>query len=75
MNAAASEGQVAVDVLDEGGRPLLGCVREGCLLEALDSTRQEGTWRGKSDLTVLRDQPVRLRLYIQHADLYGFQIR
>ena len=75
VNAAAAKGRVAVEVLDEGGRPLPGYGREECQLEAFDSTQQETTWRGKSDLAGLRDQPVRLRFYVQKADLYGFQIR
>ena len=75
VNAAADEGRLAVDVLDEAGRPLPGYGREECLLEAFDSTQQEVTWSGKPDLAALRGQPVRLRFYVQKADLYGFQIR
>ena len=75
VNAATGEGRVAVEVLDEGGSPLRGHGREKCLLEAFDSTQQEVTWSGKSDLAALRGQPVRLRFYVQEADLYGFQIR
>ena len=75
MNAAVGEGRVAVEVLDEDGRPLPGYGREECLLESFDSTRQEVTWRGKSNLGALRSQPIRLRFYVQKADLYGFQIR
>ena len=75
VNAAAGEGRVAIEVLDEGGRPLPGYGRKECLLEAFDSTQQEVTWRGKSDLAGLRGQQVRLRFYVQKADLYGLQIR
>ena len=75
VNAAAAEGRVSVEVLDEGARPLSGYGREECLLEASDSTQQEVTWSGKSELAALRGQPVRLRFYVQNADLYGFQIR
>ena len=75
MNAAAGEGRVVVEVLDKGGSPLLGYGRGECLLGTFDSTHQEVIWRGKSDLTELRGQPVRLRFYVQNGDLYGFQIR
>ena len=75
VNAAASEGRVAVEVLDEGGGPLPGYARKDCLLESFDSTRQKVTWREKSNLSALRGQPVRLRFYVRKADLYGFQIR
>ena len=75
VNAAAAEGRVAVEVLDEAGRPVAGYGRDECLLTAFDSTRQEVTWRGKPDLAPLRGRPVRLRFTLQNADLYGFRIR
>ena len=75
VNAAAGQGRVSVEVLDEGGRPLPGYARKDCLVESFDSTRQEVTWREQSNLSALRGQPVRLRFYIEKADLYGFQIR
>ena len=75
VNAAAGEGRVAVEVLDEAGRPVPGYGREECLFQTFDSTQQEMTWRGRPDLAPVRGKPVRLRFYLQHADLYGFQIR
>jgi hypothetical protein len=75
LNAAAAKGRVGVEILDEAGRPMAGYRRNECLLTAFDSTRQEVTWREKPDLASLRGRPVRLRFYLQHADLYGFQIR
>ena len=75
VNAAAAEGGVAVEILDDGGRPLAGYGRQECLLTAFDSTRQEVAWRENADLASLRGQPVRLRFYLTNADLYGFQIR
>lgn len=75
VNAAAGEGRIAVEVLDEDGHPLPGYGPEECMLESFDSTQQEVTWRGKSGLAELRGQQVRLRFYVQKADLYGFQIR
>ena len=75
VNAAAGEGRLAVEILDEEGRSLPGYRREECLVEAFDSTQQNVTWSGKSDLAGLRGQPVRLRFFVQKADFYGFQIR
>ena len=75
VNAAASEGRVSVEILDEEGRPLPGYGRDKCRLEMFDSTRQEVTWSRKSDLTELRSQPVRLRFFVQKAEIYGFQIQ
>ena len=76
VNAAAGEGRVAVEVLRRTRAvPCPAMAREDCLLESFDSTQQEVTWREKSGLDKLRGQPVRLRFYVQNADLYGFQIR
>ena len=75
VNAAAADGRVTVEVLDEAGRPVPGYGRNECLLTAFDSTRQEVTWREKPDLYSLRGRPVRLRFTLQNADLYGFRIR
>jgi len=75
VNAAASKGRMAVEVLDEGGTPLPGYGRKDCLLEPFDSTQQVVMWNGKSDLAAIRGQSVRFRFYVQRGDLYGFQIR
>ena len=75
LNAAAAQGHVKVEVLDAGGHPVSGYSRAECSLQGFDSTRQEVSWQGRSDLKPLSGKPVRLRFYLQRADLYGFQIR
>ena len=75
INAAANKGLLVVEVLDEAGRPVPGYSREECLLETFDSSQQEVNWKSRTDLAALRGKPVRLRFYLQNADLYGFQIR
>jgi len=75
VNAVAGKGRVAVEVLDEEGRPVPGYAREDCLLGTFDSTQQEVSWRGGTDVAPFRGKPVRIRFHLQHADLYGFQIR
>ncbi len=75
INAAANKGRLTVEVLDEAGRPVPGYSREDFLLKTFDSTQQEVNWKSHENLAALRGKPVRLRFYLQHADLYGFQIR
>ena len=75
VNAAATKGRVAVEVLDEEGRPVAGYSREECLLQTFDSTQQKVSWIGGQNLAPFRGKPVRLRFYLRSADLYGFQIR
>ncbi len=75
VNADANKGQLAVEVLDEAGHPVAGYDREACLLKPFDSTQQEVNWKSHPDLAALRGKPIRLRFYLQNADLYGFQIR
>ena len=52
-----------------------GYGREEGLLQTFDSTQHKMSWRGRPDLAPVRGKPVRLRFYLQQADLYGFQIR
>ena len=75
LNAAAAQGHVKVEVLDAGGHRVPGYSRAECSLQGFDSTRQEVSWQGRSDLKPVSGEPVRLRFYLQKADLYGFEIR
>ena len=75
VNAAAAEGRVTLEILDEAGRVVPGYGREECLIQTFDSTQQEMRWTRQADLAAVQGKPVRLRFYLQNADLYGFQIR
>ena len=66
-------GIVQVEIQDESGRPLEG-------YKAADADEINGnylkvaaSWNGRSDVSSLAGQPVRLRFLMRDARLYSFQ--
>ncbi len=66
-------GIVQVEIQDESGRPLEG-------FKATDADEINGnylkvpaSWNGRSDVSALAGQPVRLRFVMRDAHLYSFQ--
>ncbi len=72
VNADASLGSLAVEVLDSEGRPIPGYSREDAEFIASDNARHTVSWNGNSDAAALRDQPIALRFHLQRAKLYSF---
>ena len=73
VNADASDGEIAVELLDEEGN-VLG---EAWSLERAvpigeDGVRLAVRWSGSEDLSAFELQSVRLRVRMQNADLYAF---
>ncbi len=66
-------GQVRVAVLDGRGTPLKGFEEAACDLVQGDALAQVVSWQGKTDLSSLRGQPVRLRLTLSRSRLYSFR--
>ena len=75
INAQAREGSVAVEVLDCESHPITGLSLSDCDTFSGDNVRHTVTWQGKSDLSLLQGQPVRLRFYLKKAKLYSFVFR
>jgi hypothetical protein len=73
INAAATGGAVAVEILTESGQPIEGFRRDDCDLFSGDSVRAVVRWRGNADVSRLRGEPLRLRFHLNHAQLYAFQ--
>lgn len=75
INADASRGWLAVEVLDERGEPIAGYTRQDCrLLEHADGLRLRPRWQDHADLSGLEGKIVRLKFYLRDADLYAFQV-
>ncbi len=72
INAAASEGEVEVEILDEDGVVLEDWSRTQALPLSEDGVRQAVNWHGSGDLGNLKGQLVRLRFYLRNAALYAF---
>jgi len=68
-------GLARVEIQDESGEPIPGFGLNDCdRIHAANSTRRQVTWRGKSEVGSLSDQPICLRFELQFgARLYAFR--
>lgn len=69
------KGTLAVEVLDANGQPLEGFTRKDCIvMKKADKTKQRISWKRNPDVASLIGQTVRLKFYLDNADLYAFWI-
>jgi hypothetical protein len=71
--AARPGGKVRVGLVDRQGDPIAGRDVEDCQPLGDSDLPQTVTWASGSDVSAWSSQPVRLRLEIQDADVFGFQ--
>ena len=74
VNVDAAHGSLEVEVLDRGGSVIEPFTRFGCEPITTDSTLQEVTWSGGSDLSGVSGQPVRFRFHLTGGQLYSFWV-
>ena len=73
VNADASKGRIRAEITDFSERMVLkGRSRDRSLLLSADSLRSELRWQGSDGMKDLRGQVVRIRFYLENADLYSF---
>lgn len=73
VNAEADK--LVVELLDEVGNPLKGFTKDDCVvMNKLNSTRQQVTWKGGQDLKKLSSKVIRAKFYLTGGDLYSFWI-
>lgn len=73
VNAEADK--LLVELLDEAGNPLKGFTKDDCVvMNKLNSTKQQVTWRGEADLKKLFSKVIRVKFYMTGGDLYSFWI-
>lgn len=69
------KGTLAVEVQDADGQVVEGFSRKDCLIvKKTDKTKQLITWKKHSDVASLTGKTVRLKFYLDNADLYAFWI-
>jgi hypothetical protein len=74
LNLEARSGSVAVEVLDETGKPLPGFSKADAVpIQGSDDLRAPLRWQQKADLASLRGQTVRLRFHLRSAKIYSFR--
>ncbi|MGE4488745.1 MAG: hypothetical protein AB7E95_04265 [Kiritimatiellales bacterium] len=74
VNADVPEGSLRAEVLDKDGTVIKPFTLENSAAFTGDSTLQQLTWNGGSDLSALQEQPVRLRFELENGALYSFWV-
>lgn len=66
-------GTALVELRDESGQPLAGFTLAECDEIGCNDVARTVTWRGRSDVSQLAGQPVRLHVRMRATKLYAFQ--
>lgn len=74
VNADASRGEVAAEMLDAQGRVIKGYEMANSLAVKTDGTRLALHWKNRKDLAALRGRPVAIRFKVSSASLYAFWV-
>jgi hypothetical protein len=72
VNVNAASGSLAVELLDGAGAPIPGYTLADCDPIHADSVALPVRWVGRTDLTPLMSQAIRIRFHLRSGDLYGF---
>ncbi len=71
LNLDASQGECAVEILDENADPIPGFTQSDAVPHRnCDGLRLPATWRN-ANLSQLRGRPIRLRFHLRNAALYA----
>jgi hypothetical protein len=74
VNADAREGELRVEILDQGGRVIEPFSAGACLPVRSDATRTQVRWKGAEDLSALRSRPIRFHFLLTAGRLYSFWV-
>lgn len=74
VNLNAPQGELRVEVLDEGCRPIAPFDRARCRPVQGNGTRLAVAWDGAKDLGAVAGKPVRLRFHLTRGSLYAFWV-
>lgn len=74
INADVPNGRLRAEVRDESGNPIAPFTLENSIPFTGDSTLQELTWQGISDLSVIAGKPIRFHFEVQNGSLYAFWV-
>ncbi len=73
--ASSAAGSLRVELQDSAGKPLPAFTLEDCDELFGDTIDRTVSWKGKTDVSSLIGQTVRIRFVLQDADLFAFQFR
>ena len=71
--STSGAGSVRVEIQDQQGTPLPGYTLDDAVRHVGDAIEQVVNWNSGSDLSRIKDQPIRLRIAMHDADLYSFR--
>ncbi len=72
----SATGMLRCELLEANGQAIQGYALEDCgLIHTANELDRPVKWKGKSDLSALAGEPVRLRFVYRNTDLYAFQFR
>ena len=71
--STSAAGHVRVELRDARGRPIDGFTRDDCDELYGDTLDRLVSWRGRTDVSALSGQVVRVVFILRDADLYSFQ--
>ena len=74
VNADAESGELRVEVISLGEKPLVPFTYKDCQPIRVNSCCQQVTWRGGEDLARVRETPIRLRFHATNTQLFSFWI-
>jgi hypothetical protein len=76
LNVDAGDGKVRVEVLDAAGKPIPSFSGESAIAyQGVDALRLEPTWKDHRELSALTGRTVRLKIHLNNARLFAFQIQ
>lgn len=74
MNFATSAaGSIKVEIQDLAGQPRAGYTIDYAATMVGDSIERPAEWNGRTDVSALASQPVRLQFVMRDADLYSIR--
>jgi hypothetical protein len=73
--STSAAGNLRVELLDAGGRPISGYAAADCDEIYGDEIARVVTWKGQANVRALAGQPVQLRFSMKDADLFSIQFQ
>ncbi|MGB9604608.1 MAG: hypothetical protein ACPL88_01860, partial [Bryobacteraceae bacterium] len=73
--STSAAGMLRIEITDAGGKPLPGYALDDCPEIVGDEIEGTVRWRGRSDVSKLAGQVVRLHVVLKDADLYALRFR
>ena len=74
VNVKDPQGSLQAEILDANGNVISPFTAQNSIALSVDSTLQQITWSGVSDLSSLIGQNVQFRFYLTNGELYSFWV-